>query len=126
MVASPRWIDFGLPRAFGAKRQARNARWKLDTFAALTVPTMCPLVCCAASRLTYPQRDLERGRRERGQASIDAELLRLAPPEGSPEITAFRRVSVVSVPWLNVFFLTALVTKSIVTRVRRRASAPGG
>src|ERR1700722_13271177 len=27
---------------------------KLDTFAALTVPTMCSLVCCAASGLDYP------------------------------------------------------------------------
>ena len=28
---------------------------KLDTFAALTVPTMCPLACCAASGLAYPR-----------------------------------------------------------------------
>jgi hypothetical protein len=66
MVATFRRIDFGLPRAFVARQEARNARWKLDTFAALTVPTMCPLVCCAASGLTCPRRDLERGRRERG------------------------------------------------------------
>jgi hypothetical protein len=36
-----------------ARAKKRTMFGKLDTFAALTVPTTCPLVCCAASGLVY-------------------------------------------------------------------------
>ena len=59
---------------------------KLDTFAALTVPTMCPLVCCAASGLFYPCEAQSEVAEKGAKRAMHAELLRLAHP--SPPLSS--------------------------------------
>jgi hypothetical protein len=62
-----------------AGREAHHAR-ELDTFAALTVPTMRPLACYAASDLGYPLKAQSAATEKGAKRAMHAELLRLAPP----------------------------------------------
>ena len=50
--------------SLGARPRSAPRSGKLDTFAALTVPTMCPLVCCAASGFFIPERPRTRSQRK--------------------------------------------------------------
>ena len=74
---APRSCD---PRSqnFVARREARNISGKLDTFAALTVPTMSPLVCYAASGLAYP-REAQSEAAEKGAKRAIVRTLPLGP-----------------------------------------------
>jgi hypothetical protein len=59
----------------------QHRRWSLDTFVALTVPTISSLACCAASGLCPWAR---RGGRRRGPGDANAPAIRLAHPQPPP------------------------------------------
>ena len=65
--------------SLGARPRSAPGLGKLDTFAALTVPTMCPLVCRAASGLVYP-REAQSEAAKKGAKQAIPPALCLAPP----------------------------------------------